>query len=78
MDYLIFIKKKIKALQDIESFSVEKIYNHKAVVEIENAGYNVMYELLDHFIPSILKPDDQRKSYDVKSFEINTKAIYLQ
>jgi dGTPase len=38
----------------ILNFSIEKIYNHKAV-EIENAGYNVMYELLDHFIPSILK-----------------------
>src|SRR5690606_7077970 len=44
-----------RSLQEIESFSREKIYNHKAVVEIENAGYNVMYELLDHFIPPILK-----------------------
>ena len=52
-------KSENKALQDIESFSVEKIYNHKAVVEIENAGYNVMYELLDHFIPSILKSEDK-------------------
>ena len=53
-----------KSLQEIESFSIEKIYNHKAVVEIENAGYNVMYELLDHFVPAIVKPKDQRKSYD--------------
>ncbi len=59
-------KSENSALQDIESFSIEKIYNHKAVVEIENAGYNVMYELLDHFIPSILKPEDERKSYDKK------------
>ncbi|MGU3377079.1 deoxyguanosinetriphosphate triphosphohydrolase [Chryseobacterium sp. M5A1_1a] len=63
-------KSENNALQDIESFSIEKIYNHKAVVEIENAGYNVMYELLDHFIPSILKPEDERKSYDKKALKL--------
>ncbi len=63
-------KSENRALQDIESFSIEKIYNHKAVVEIENAGYNVMYELLDHFIPSILKPEDERKSYDKKALKL--------
>ncbi len=59
-----------RTLQDIESFSVEKIYNHKAVVEIENAGYNVMYELLDHFIPSIIKQEDERKAYDKKALKL--------
>ncbi len=59
-----------KALKDIESFSIEKIYNHKAVVEIENAGYNVMYELLDHFIPSVLKHKDLRKSYDKMALKL--------
>lgn len=63
-------KSENRALQDIEAFSIEKIYNHKAVVEIENAGYNVMYELLDHFIPSILKPQDERKSYDIKALKL--------
>lgn len=63
-------KSENTTLQDIESFSIEKIYNHKAVVEIENAGYNVMYELLDHFIPSILKHDDERKSYDKKALKL--------
>ncbi|AYZ15036.1 deoxyguanosinetriphosphate triphosphohydrolase [Chryseobacterium arthrosphaerae] len=63
-------KSENNALQDIESFSIEKIYNHKAVVEIENAGYNVMYELLDHFIPSILKPEEERKSYDKKALKL--------
>ncbi|GEN77618.1 dehydrogenase [Chryseobacterium hagamense] len=68
-------KDKNKALQDIESFSIEKIYNHKAVVEIENAGYNVMYELLDHFIPSILKPEEKRKSYDTKALKLIPKQF---
>lgn len=57
-------KEENTSLIDIEKFSIQKIYNHKAVVEIENAGYNVMYELLDHFIPSVVKPLDERKSYD--------------
>jgi dGTPase len=68
-------KKENKALQDIAGFSVEKIYNHKAVVEIENAGYNVMYELLDHFIPSILKPEGNRKSYDEKALKLIPKQF---
>lgn len=63
-------KAENRALHDIESFSIEKIYNHKAVVEIENAGYNVMYELLDHFIPSILKTAEERKSYDKKALKL--------
>lgn len=65
-------------LQDIESFSIEKIYNHKAVVEIENAGYNVMYELLDHFIPSILKSPDERKSYDKKALKLLPKQFFYE
>lgn len=46
-----------KVLKEIEAFSIEFIYNHHSVVEIENAGYNVMYELLSHFAEPILKPD---------------------
>lgn len=66
------------ALQDIESFSIEKIYNHKAVVEIENAGYNVMYELLEHFIFPILKPEDQQKSYDKKALKLLPKQFHYE
>ncbi|MBV8328423.1 deoxyguanosinetriphosphate triphosphohydrolase [Chryseobacterium sp.] len=68
-------KSENRALHDIEAFSIEKIYNHKAVVEIENAGYNVMYELLDHFIPSILKSEDERKSYDKKALKLLPKQF---
>lgn len=64
-----------KALQDIEAFSIEKIYNHRAVVEIENAGYNVMYELLNHFIPPILKKNDDRKSYDKMALKLLPKQF---
>ncbi len=44
-----------KVLKEIEEFSIEFIYNHHSVVEIENAGYNVMYELLSHFAEPVLK-----------------------
>lgn len=46
-----------EVLNEIEKFSIEYIYNHHSVVEIENAGYNVMYELLSHFVPPILKSE---------------------
>ena len=63
-------KSENPALQRIEDFSIEKIYGHKAVVEIENAGYNVMYELLDHFIPSVIIPKEERKSYDKMALKL--------
>ena len=53
-----------KYLQEIEAFSIKEIYNHRAVVEIDNAGYNVMYELLSHFVFPILKPKSEYKIYD--------------
>ncbi|HCO20718.1 MAG TPA: deoxyguanosinetriphosphate triphosphohydrolase, partial [Flavobacteriaceae bacterium] len=48
-------KSESESFQEVERFSIEKIYGHRSVVEIENAGYNVMYELLNHFIPPIIK-----------------------
>ena len=65
-------------LQKIESFSIEKIYNHKAVIEIENAGYNVMYELLNHFIPSILKPKYSQRSYDKMALKLLPKQFVYE
>ena len=58
------------SLKEIERFSIEHIYGHRSVVEIENAGYNVMYELLDHFIPPVIKNPSERKSYDKKALQI--------
>lgn len=63
-------KKESDSFQKVESFSIEKIYGHRSVVEIENAGYNVMYELLNHFIPPIILEKDQRKSYDKKALQL--------
>lgn len=66
------------ALQEIERFSIDKIYGHKAVVEIENAGYNVMYELLDHFIQPVLKPKEQRKGYDKKALQLMPSQFHYE
>ncbi|MGL6038896.1 MAG: deoxyguanosinetriphosphate triphosphohydrolase, partial [Soonwooa sp.] len=63
---------------EIERFSIEKIYNHKAVIEIENAGYNVMYELLDHFIPSIILEKSERKNYDKMALKLIPKQFVYE
>lgn len=54
-------------LGEIEDFSVKYIYNHHSVVEIENAGYNVMYELLSHFAEPILKSSETRSKSEQKA-----------
>jgi dGTPase len=63
-------KSESKALQEVERFSIEKIYGHRSVVEIENAGYNVMYELLNHFIPPIIKEKSERKGFEEKALQL--------
>jgi len=72
------MKSECKAIQTIEDFSVENIYNHRSVVEIENAGYNVMYELLDHFVQPILKTEDQRRDFDKKAVKLIPKQFLYE
>ncbi|MCZ2486938.1 dGTP triphosphohydrolase [Aquirufa antheringensis] len=64
------IKNDCDALIQIKNFSVEHIYNNRHVVEIENAGYNVMYELLSHFIPPILRQENQRTESEKKAVKL--------
>lgn len=54
----------------IESYSIENIYNHRSVIEIENAGYNVMYELLSHFIQPIIVSKDDREKFEEKAVRL--------
>lgn len=44
-------------LREIDIFSVKQIYNHRSVVEIEVAGYNVIGALLEHFAEAVISPD---------------------
>ena len=48
------LKQKAVSLDEIEKVSIEKIYNHNTVVQVEIAGYHIMGELLSLFIPAIL------------------------
>ena len=59
-----------KVLTEIQRFSRENIYNHRSVLEIENAGYNVMSELLSQFIPPILKDEADRKNFEKKALRL--------
>lgn len=64
------IKESCPALQEIISFSYENIYNHRSVVEIENAGYNVMYNLLSHFVTPVIIEKQNRTKSDEKALRL--------
>jgi dGTPase len=49
------IEKTFGALKEVQEISLERIYGHGTVIQIEIAGYNVMSELLQLFIPALLK-----------------------
>ncbi|MCU0468979.1 MAG: deoxyguanosinetriphosphate triphosphohydrolase [Arcicella sp.] len=46
----------LKCLKKVDEISVKDIYNHKSVIEIEIAGYNVIGALLDEFLTAVLHP----------------------
>jgi len=55
------IENRSGALTEIQNISVQKIYGHDTVIQIEIAGYNVMSELLQLFIPALLKEKPSHK-----------------
>jgi dGTPase len=61
------LKKSSISFREIEKISYDKIYNHYTVVEIELAGYNVMYELLELMIPSVLEKEEDRSKRQKKA-----------
>ncbi len=73
------------ALTALMKISNEKIYNHDTVLEIEIAGYNVMEELLDLFVPALLKKKPHPKDEKIlklfpqqfREFE-ETESAYLK
>lgn len=64
------IKEDCGALTKIIDFSKDNIYNDRNVVEIENAGYNVMYELFSHFVTPILKAKNERTHSNKKAIQL--------
>ena len=72
------IKEKCTSLKEIVKFSVENIYNNHRVIEIELAGYNVIYQLLDHFISPILKDKRDRRFSDKKAVRLIPKQFIYE
>lgn len=54
IDYL--PKNELALMKTIDDFSVKHIYNHRSVLEVEVAGYNVIGALLKEFFHAILHP----------------------
>ncbi len=48
------IEKQTSQIASITELSIDKIYRHRSVVEVEMAGYNVMAYILDLLIPAAL------------------------
>ncbi|HKJ41920.1 MAG TPA: deoxyguanosinetriphosphate triphosphohydrolase [Sunxiuqinia sp.] len=46
------------AMKEIQALSVDKIYKHRSVVEIEISGHQIIGTLLDAFVEAILAPED--------------------
>lgn len=60
IDYL--PEAELSLIKKIDAFSVEHIYNHRSVVEIEIAGYNVIGQLLKDFFMAAATPKSPRSA----------------
>ena len=59
------IENNFGALKEVPQISRKRIYGHGTVIQIEIAGYNVMSELLQLFIPALLKGSPSHKEEKV-------------
>jgi dGTPase len=68
----------LQLIKKIDDYSVAHIYNHRSVVEIEIAGYNVIGSLLKAFIDALVNPSSSRSKKLLqiipKQFVINHQA----
>jgi dGTPase len=62
------------ALKKIKEISVQQIYNHPTVVQIEVAGYKVIGGLLEEFVPAYL--EDEKTAYQKKLVELIPRQFY--
>lgn len=67
-------------LQSVDDISIREIYNHKSVIEIEIAGYNVIGALLDELVTAVLHPSRSKSGKLLqlvpKQFTINQQSLY--
>lgn len=62
------VERNHQTLKEIERVSIDSIYNHRSVIEVELAGYNVMSELLSVFVTATLNTD--RSSIQEKTVQL--------
>jgi dGTPase len=65
---------ELALVKAIDSFSVQHIYNHRSVVEIEIAGYNVIGGMLKEFFAAVLNP---RSVKSVKLLQLISKQFVI-
>jgi dGTPase len=70
-------------LKSIEKTSVDQIYNHETVVQLEITGYKIMSDLLSLFIPAVLKESKEHKDEKIlrllpKQFVANNNKNYFK
>lgn len=58
--------KTIALIKKIDDISIEKIYNHRTVIEVEIAGYDVIGGLLKEFVGAVLEPEREKSKKLVK------------
>ncbi len=63
-------------LEKITKFSIDYIYNNRNVVEIENAGYNIMNDLLLHLLIPVLK--SEKNIQDKKAVRLIPKQFLYE
>ena len=63
------------ALDSVKKISIDRIYNHHTVVEIELAGFQILSNLLDKICPTLLNPDD---NYSKKVLRLVPKQFLQQ
>jgi dGTPase len=61
-------------IKRIDAFSIQHIYNHRSVVEIEIAGYNVIGGMLKEFVGALLNP---RSNKSEKLLQLISKQFVI-
>jgi len=73
IDYL--PARELDLMKKIDKYSVEHIYNHRSVVEIEIAGYNVIGGMLKEFFGAVLNP---RNAKSEKLLQLISKQFIIK
>lgn len=71
---------QLDIIKKIDEYSIQHIYNHRSVVEIELAGYNIIGELLKTFTNAVLNPNNPQSKKLLQlipqQFVVNRKSLY--